>query len=157
MSANDKIVGEDAEDVLMTNAVVSIKKRKKLPSSHKGHEITSTTIKTPQWSYLHLSLMTDSSAKPVLDNLSVKKYLTTAFSHFLGMTGASIAVDILKVEGDECWIRVPREDASAVKAAVGSWIGGNEKVGSLGWKIKGAGNWLGSLAARCGIEKVWSG
>jgi ribonuclease P/MRP protein subunit POP8 len=43
--------------------------------------------------------------------------------------GTSISIDILKIENDsasappEVWIRVPRDDAAAVFAALSSWVG----------------------------------
>jgi ribonuclease P/MRP protein subunit POP8 len=68
-------------------------------------------------------------------------------------------VDILKVEESEAWIRVPREDLSPVMAAVGGWVGGDEtdRLGKVGWRVKGSGNWLSSLVAEKGVEKIWSG
>ena len=66
-------------------------------------------------------------------------------------------MDILKVENRECWIRVPREDLTAVVAALGGWVGRGENATGVGWRIRGSGNWLGSLVGKKGIEKLWTG
>lgn len=52
----------------------------------------------------------------------------------------AIPIDILKIEGSECWIRVPREDAGMVVGA----LGGGGGVG--GWRVVGRGEWLGVVA-----------
>jgi ribonuclease P/MRP protein subunit POP8 len=122
----------------------------------KGHEITTKTIKTPPFSYVHLQLISDSDSTKDLDSLTVRSHITAALTQFLGATGSAISVDILKVETTECWIRVPREDLSPVVAAVGSWIGGNETEGKVGWRIKGSGNWLSVLVGERGKESIWN-
>lgn len=58
----------------------------------------------------------------------------------------------MKIEGRECWVRVPRADLAVFVAAVGGWV-----VGGVGWRVRGKGNWLGGLLARSGEERVWSG
>jgi ribonuclease P/MRP protein subunit POP8 len=122
----------------------------------KGHEITTKTIKTPPFSYVHLQLISDSDGPKDLDSLTVRSHITAALTQFLGVTGSAISVDILKVEATECWIRVPREDLSPVVAAVGGWIGGNETEGKVGWRIKGSGNWLSVLVGERGKESIWN-
>ena len=47
------------------------------------------------------------------------------------------------------WIRVPREDGSAVVAALSQWVG---KDGGISWRVKGKGEWLGAVAAKDGHE-----
>jgi len=122
----------------------------------KGHEITTKTIKTPPFSYIHLQLISDPDTMKDLDSLTVRSHITAALTQFLGVTGSAISVDILKVEGTECWIRVPREDLSPVLAALGGWIGGSETEGKVGWRIKGSGNWLSVLVGERGKESIWS-
>jgi len=131
--------------------------KRKLSKTLKGHEISTRTIRTPAWSYAYLELITDPPSKKLLDELMVRTYLTSAFTQFLGLTGSAISVDILKVEEAECWIRVPRSDLSAVIAAVGGWVSGNEREGMMAWKVRESGNWLGHLVAKRGIEKIWTG
>jgi ribonuclease P/MRP protein subunit POP8 len=124
----------------------------------KGHEITTKTIKRPPFSYVHLQLISDTDSVKDLDSLTVRSYITAALTQFLGVTGAAISVDILKVEGTECWIRVPREDLSPVVAAVGGWVGGpgHETAGKVGWKVKGSGNWLSVLVGGRSQAEIWN-
>jgi ribonuclease P/MRP protein subunit POP8 len=141
-------------DTLISDAVNA---KRKLPKAAKSHEITNRTIKTPAFAYVCLELISDPPSKILLDDLTVRSYLTSAFTQFLGLTGASISVDILKVEPKECWIRVPREDLSAVIAAVGGWVGAGENGVEVGWRVRSSGNWLGSLVGGRSAEKVWTG
>lgn len=125
----------------------------KQDKSSKGQVITTKTIKIPPFSYACLELK---SAAPVkLDDLTVRSYFTSALTQFLGLTGSAISVDILKVEGTECWIRVSREDLSPVIAALGGWVGGNDTDGHIGWTIKATGNWLSVLVGSQGANRVW--
>lgn len=127
-------------------------------SDSKGHEIKTATIRAPPFSYIHVGLIDSSSSttKTVLDDLTVKSYITAALTQFLGLTGSAISVDILKVEERECWIRVPREDLSPVVAALGGWIGGHEQEEQMGWIVKGKGNWLNALVANKDTSKIWN-
>ena len=128
---------------------------KQKPKYRDGYVINSKTIITPPFSFIYLELVSNSAAGAKLDELTVRTYITSALTQFLGLTGSSISVDILKVEGKECWIRVPREDLSPVVAAAGGWVGGNEAEGMVGWKIKAKGNWLSVLVADREAENLW--
>lgn len=134
---------------------VSFKRKASTSNPTKGHEIITQTIKQPQFAYAHLSLMLDPPRKDDIDILTFRSHLTSALSQFLGLTGSAIAVDFLKIEGKDCWIRVPRQDLSAVVAAVGGWVGGSEDF-QVGWRVKGSGNWLSTLIANQDIEKIWN-
>ena len=68
--------------------------------------------------------------------------------------GAAVPIDILKTEGRSVWIRVPRQDARGVRAALTSWAGSVEGAdvglgvgGRVGvtWKIGGQSGVLGLL------------
>jgi len=144
------------EDVVMEDVGVA-KKRKATKTGRDHHEITSITITNPPFSYACLELISDPPSKAPLDDLTVRTYLTSAFTQFLGLTGAAISVDILKVEDRQCWIRVPREDLSAAIASIGAWIGGNEKQGQVALRVRASGNWLGSLVGSYDVEKLWTG
>lgn len=144
---------QSAEETLISDAVNA---KRRLPKATKSHEINSRTIKLPAFSYACLELISDPPSRVPLDDLTVRSYLTTAFTQFLGLTGSAISVDILKVEPKECWIRVPREDLSAVLAAVGGWIGRGENGVEVAWRVRGGGNWLGSLVGERSAEKVWT-
>lgn len=128
-----------------------------LKRSRTGQEITARAIKTPAFSYACLELMSDGAAPPALDDLSVRSYLTSGLSQFLGLTGSAISVDILKVEDKECWVRVPREDLSAVLAATGQWSSGFDGGSRMAWRLKASGNWLGSLLGASNAQNVWRG
>jgi len=123
----------------------------------KAHEISTHTIKQTPWSYVNLELYSDPPSKIFLDNLTVRAYLSAAFTQFLGLHGSAISVDILKVDGEECWIRVPHDDLSAVVASVGGWIGSMTTDIRVGWRVRASGNWLGSLVGRRSTRKIWSG
>ena len=132
-----KTVGGASEDV-MTNP-------KGLDAS-----LQSITIRNPPYTYLHLSLITsapssssDSKLAPI-DILTARTHVTSALSQFLGLTGTAIPIDFLKLDGRNVWIRVPREDGSAVVGALSQWAGGG---GTVSWRIRGKGQWLGAVNA----------
>ena len=111
----------------------------------KPKVFSTTTIRSPPWTYFHLVLVTPSSigAKstgPALDDITVRMHLTSALNQFLGIAGTAIPVDILKVEGSDAWIRVPSPDSNAVNEALSGWVGND-----VAWRIKGRGCWLGGL------------
>ncbi|KKK14803.1 hypothetical protein P175DRAFT_0506336 [Aspergillus ochraceoroseus IBT 24754] len=126
------------------------------------------TARNPPWTYLKLQLIhqpgtsTAVQCQPI-DPLTARTYLTAALHQFLGLSGTSIAIDILKVSPETShseptdkfiWIRIPRQDAPAVVAAVSSWIGGNtgsDTVGSVAWRVCAKGNFLGALVHGSGI------
>ncbi|KAG6993803.1 hypothetical protein G7Y79_00050g085400 [Physcia stellaris] len=128
---------------------------------------TTLTISPLPFTYIHLTLLSSSAPNPSypppspLDELTAHKYLTSALQQFLGLTGTAIPIDILKVDERDVWIRVPREDGSAVVAAVGNWVGkgeaesGGRGEGAVSWRVRGRGEWLGALVARSGIARVW--
>ena len=108
-------------------------------------EVTITLRDTP-YSYLQLSVISIDGrvARHPLDAITARTYLTSALSQYLGLTGTAIPIDILKVTDQDFWVRVPKEDASAVVAAVGQWA--NALVG-ISLKIEGRGDWLGGVVA----------
>ncbi|MCJ1439479.1 hypothetical protein MMC27_008873 [Xylographa pallens] len=121
------------------------------PSKRKLPSPTSSTTLPLPYTYLHLSLLTPSSLSqkpaPPIDAITARTYLTSALNQFLGLTGTAIAIDILKIEGRDCWIRVAREDGAAVEQAVVAWAGEG-----VAWRIRGVGGWLGGLVGRGGRE-----
>ena len=104
------------------------------------------TLRGAPYTYLHLSLTNIAEATPrvPLDAITARSYLTSALSQYLGLTGTAIPIDILKVTGQHFWIRVPREDASAVVVAIGQWA--NALVG-VSLKVEARGEWLGGVVA----------
>lgn len=116
----------------------------------KSREIYSTTIKNPTYAYAHLELITTTNI--ILDDLQIRSYLTAALKQFLGATGAGMPIDILKVQGKESWVRVPRQDLGAFAAALTAWSGSGP---STGFMIRAAGDWLGALVGRHDQRKLW--
>lgn len=116
------------------------KSKKRKPS--KPTTLAQFTIRNPPWTYIHLVLITSSSLPGKSDSsspdaISIHMHLRAALQQFLGLHGTAIPIDIMKHEGHDLWIRVPREDANAVVAAVGGWVG---KSGE-GWRVKGWSSW----------------
>jgi ribonuclease P/MRP protein subunit POP8 len=133
-------------------------KQKQEHTNHlKGHEIASRFIKTPAFSYACLHFLSDSTCQTDPDAITVRSHLSSALTQFLGLSGAAIPVDILKLEGGECWVRVAREDLGTFVAAVGGWAGANESGERLGWRVKTSGNWLNVLVAGRKTEIIWDG
>ena len=100
---------------------------------------------------------TNNANNEPLDPLTARTYLTSALSQFLGLTGTSISIDILKISSenaiDTVWIRIPRPDGAAVVAALSSWIGGGSSgSGSVAWRVCGKGNFLNALIAGDGAD-----
>jgi ribonuclease P/MRP protein subunit POP8 len=125
------------------------------PNSQTSHELLKCTIKAPPFSYAQLEFITEELQPASLDNLQVKSYCTAALRQFLGDTGTAIPIDILKVEGNECWLRFPREDLGAFSAAItafpGVFDGGKQSL----LRIRQCSNWLGLMVGRDRQEDVW--
>lgn len=133
--------------------------KQKQRKEHRGHDITTKTIKAPQFAYAWLELITESPPTQVsipLDALSVRSYISSALTRFLGLTGSAIFVDILKVEENHCWVRVTREDLSPLIAAAGGWTGNLAENSKVGLKVKASGNWLSILSAEEGASHIWN-
>ena len=110
------------------------------------------TLKDLPSTYFHLSLIRSGSQwedAPPLDLVTVRAYLTAALQQFLGLTGAAIPIDILKVENNDTWIRAPGEDGRAIQGALSQWVG---KEGSVSWRIHSSGAFIGSVSAGDGSD-----
>ncbi|KAK0754790.1 hypothetical protein B0T18DRAFT_313672 [Schizothecium vesticola] len=123
----------------------------------KTRELTTTTIKSPPFAYLHLST---STTTPGLDALQVRSYCSSASRQFLGTTGAAIPVDVLSVSsglggGGDAWVRVPRADLGAFAGAITAFGGLSSDGGVMVMRVKACGDWLGSLVGGDGEERVW--
>ncbi|OQN98264.1 hypothetical protein B0A48_15540 [Cryoendolithus antarcticus] len=149
-----------AEDVAMAEAAVTAptqpatqtstasKKRVRTP---KTQTLANLTLRNPQWSYIHLSLVSAKSPSssleyPPLDALTAHLHLTSALSQFLGLHGGAIPIDILKLEGQDVWIRIPADDRVGFVAATGGWTG----RGGEGWRIVGWSSWSADASGRDG-------
>lgn len=111
------------------------KKRKKRPT--KPHILSQFTIRKAPWSYFHLQRLVSSNTVPALDAVTVQLYLSSALTQFLGLHGAAIAFDILRIADQDVWIRLAAEDRGALVAAAGGWVSSNGD----GWRIKGWSSW----------------
>ncbi|KAJ5804038.1 uncharacterized protein N7518_000341 [Penicillium psychrosexuale] len=155
---------EDTHGDMEIDTNVSVTKAAKRKAPEPKPKIIHFTSRNPPWTYLKLKLVSQPGSAPQpLDALSARTYLSSALSQFLGLTGTAIPIDILKIEDGSpsttkyhiMWIRVPREDASAVVSAVSSWIGGGNNSASSGdvaWRVCAKGNFLGALVAGSGAD-----
>jgi ribonuclease P/MRP protein subunit POP8 len=129
----------------------------------KSHVLASHTVRSAPFAYAHLELVTAAAASDVatLDAIQVRTYLTSALRQFLGASGQAVAVDVLRVAGARCWLRVPRDDLSAFAAAVAAWQGTAHEGGSgtqhATFRMRGCSDWLGGLVGQDGMEQVWLG
>ncbi|OPB39990.1 hypothetical protein A0O28_0000690 [Trichoderma guizhouense] len=126
-------------------------------SLRKSQELLTCIIKSPPFSYVHLELRTNPpNAAVELDNLQVKSYCTAALRQFLGLTGTAIPLDVLKVEGSDCWIRVPREDLGSFAAALTAWKGTSDGGIESLLRIKQCSDWLGAMVGSHGQDRLWN-
>lgn len=123
-------------------------------SNSRGRVINFRTIRDSLSAYICLEMYCESGMTSVLDELSVHTYIVSALTQFLGLTGAAIPFDILKVNGSRCWIRTAREDLVALLAAIAAWHGASSEQGRLAWKIKAKGKWLSCLIPK-EEEGIW--
>ena len=126
------------------------------PKASKSLELFTRTIKSPPYSYARLEMTTEDLRPVQLDALQVRAYCSAALRQFLGDTGMAIAVDILKVEGAECWLRVPHDDLAAFAAAITAFPGSSQSGQLSVLRLRGCGDWLGSLFGEAGKQKLWN-
>jgi ribonuclease P/MRP protein subunit POP8 len=130
--------------------------------SQKSHDLATCTVRAPPFSYAHLEVLNSSqagsaSASVELDAIQVRSYCTAALKQFLGVAGTAISLDILKVEGPRCWLRVPRDDLGAFSAAITAWQGTYEDGVHSTLRVKACSDWLGSLVGREDEDQLWRG
>ncbi|KAF4452655.1 hypothetical protein F53441_4523 [Fusarium austroafricanum] len=125
----------------------------------KSHDILTCTIKEPPFSYTHLELVTgvlSSSSSVTLDNLSLKSYCTAALRQFLGINGTAISIDILKVENNHAWVRIPQPDLGSFAAAIASWKGTNDNGQHVSLQLRQCSDWLGAMVGADGQDRLWN-
>jgi ribonuclease P/MRP protein subunit POP8 len=115
---------------------------KKRRPRRKPLVVQTTTLRWPQWTYFHLSVFSIASDPTTVDIITVRQYLSSATTRFLGLIGSTIPVDILKLAGNDLWVRVPRDSSVAFHEAVSAWIGSKQ----VRFVVKGKSDWLASLA-----------
>ncbi|SPN97226.1 uncharacterized protein DNG_00740 [Cephalotrichum gorgonifer] len=124
--------------------------------SAKSTEIRSLPLR-PQSSYAHLELLSPSAPPfPTLDTLQAHSYCVAALTRFLGDTGAGVPIDVLSVQGNRCWVRVPSDDLSAFAAAVTAWGGTKDGGVDVVLRLLGCSDWLGCLVGGDGQEDLWT-
>jgi hypothetical protein len=74
--------------------------------------------------------------------LTAKQRINSALSKFLGVLGSSMRVDILQIDGQSLWVRVPRDCGNAFHEALSSWGADSTK-----YIVKGRDDWLVKLLA----------
>ncbi|CRK22883.1 hypothetical protein BN1723_001314 [Verticillium longisporum] len=124
--------------------------------NHKSHELLTCSIKAPLYSYAHLEVARDEPGTTSTDALQFHSFCTSALTQFLGATGAAISMDILKVQGNECWLRVPRQDLGAFAAALTAWPGTRDAGAHTILRIRQCSDWLGAMVGGDGQDKLWT-
>ncbi|CAG9943201.1 unnamed protein product [Clonostachys rosea f. rosea IK726] len=127
----------------------------KKPRLEKSHDLLTCTVKNPQFSYALLELVTDNEDAE-LDNLQVQSYCNTALRQFLGITGAAIPIDVLKVQGKECWVRVPQPELGAFAAGITAWRGTIEDGAQNILRLKQCSDYLGSMVGGYSQDTLWN-
>lgn len=138
-------INVDAAEALQTPDGEKPDKRSRPNASTTLH---TNTLRHPQWTYFRLSLFTTDREQPSMDAISARQNLNSALTRFLGLTGSSILLDIIRLEGRELWVRVPREDGKAFHEAISAWTGG----GQSRFVVKGKNDWLVKLVAGSGAQ-----
>jgi ribonuclease P/MRP protein subunit POP8 len=133
------------------NSAQPLKKRSR-PS--KAQTLSQFTIRNPRWSYAHLQHLSSSTQTPAdLDAVTAHLHLSAAMSQFLGLYGSAVPIELLKLEGQDVWIRIPADDRSALVAAVGGWV---SRQGE-GWRVKGWSSWgVDATAGRTGGQDLFA-
>jgi ribonuclease P/MRP protein subunit POP8 len=143
---------EEALETTQEGATAGPPSKKSRPNASQTHH--TATLRSPSWTYFHFSLYTTTPPSPSsslpLDAITVRRHITSALQRSFGLSGQAIPVDILKLEGDEVWIRVPVEDATAVHESLSSWVG--TEMGGQRWAVKGRDEWLVRLVAGDGQD-----
>jgi ribonuclease P/MRP protein subunit POP8 len=120
----------------------------KRPQSEASIVLHSSTLRRPQWTYFHLSAFSTANEPPSYDAISTRQNLSNAMKKFLGLTGSSIPIDILKIEGSEVWLRVPRDNSRAFHEGVSAWIGKD----LMKYLIRDKDDWLSQMSAGNGQD-----
>ncbi len=127
-------------------------KKKRKNRTPKPHILTQITLRNPPWAYIRLQHLTSSSKPPDLDAVTAHLHLTAALTQFLGLHGQAIQFDVLKLEGQDVWIRIQHEDCSTLIAAVGGWVNGAGE----GWRVKGSSSWDANAVGKEGGQDLFA-
>lgn len=141
-------------EMSLVSSIDAASKKRKHAKEGKARELFSATFKQPPFAYAHIEVVRSSSDTIPIDALQIRSYCEAALKQFLGATSAGMPFDLLKVDGSEFWLRLPREDLSCFAAALTAWSPG--ALPSLVLRLKESGNWLGSLVGRREQQALWN-
>lgn len=118
----------------------------KQKNATKNQTLSEFSIRKPDWSYIQLQHLSSSNASSTqaLDGVTAQLHLDAALSTFLGLHGSAIPIDLLQIEDQDIWIRVPADNRAAVIAAAGGWTSKNGE----GWRVKAWSHWNASALGR---------
>jgi hypothetical protein len=116
----------------------SLKNKNRKKSQDLSNIIQSHTLRFAQWTYFHLRLFSLSANPVEHDILTAKQRISAALVRFLGVLGSSIQVDILHLDNNDLWVRVPRECGNAFHEAMSSW----SEADTIKYVVKGRDDWL---------------
>ncbi|KAI5788363.1 hypothetical protein EDC01DRAFT_162417 [Geopyxis carbonaria] len=131
-------------------------------TSSKPRPIERVTIRNHDWSYAHLQMIYDppytpaesSGAEWPPDILTWRTSLTSALKQFLGVTGTAIHIDILHLDKDEAWLRIPRVHMEKFGTAVSGYVGTSEGR-TVGFRTVSIGEFLHGILGRQAEKSVW--
>ncbi|CAK7240494.1 MAG: hypothetical protein STHCBS139747_001936 [Sporothrix thermara] len=137
--------------------------KRKASKESKTRELYSTTIGRPPFAYARVEVVHSSAPlggksgadQEALDALQARSYCDAALKQFLGATGAAMPIDLLKLDGREFWVRLPREDLGLFAAALAAWNPVTRSGMSTALRLKASGNWLGSLVGQTEQSLLW--
>lgn len=154
---------EHREDVAMEDntplaSSIEVATSSKGKKQGKSRELFSCTISKPSFAYAQVEALTarqTGAADSALDPLQIRSYCTAALKQFLGATGAGIPLDLLKIDGRQFWMRLPREDLGLFAAALAAWSSTDQDGATTVLRLCASGNWLGSLIGRTQMRQLW--
>jgi ribonuclease P/MRP protein subunit POP8 len=145
MATNHNAEGQTDDHAQLQDAKVAPETLVKTKARKPNPVVYETTIKRPIWAYIHLQHLTPASEeKTSLDAVTAHLHLTASLRTFLGLHGAAIPIDLLDIQDQQVWIRVPADDRQTIIAAVGGW---SDSRGH-GWRVRGSSAWSASAAGK---------
>ncbi|KAH0604440.1 uncharacterized protein H6S33_006817 [Morchella sextelata] len=130
------------------------------PKTPKAGPPVQITIKNPEWGYARLKMIYDppytaESPSYPPDILTWRTTLTMCLTQFLGLMGSAIHIDILHLENDEAWLRLPQNDTTMFAAAVSGYVGTIEGK-SVGFKTLGMGDFPMGVVGKGEEDALWA-
>ncbi|CAK7567413.1 MAG: hypothetical protein SEPTF4163_005377 [Sporothrix epigloea] len=149
-------------DKSLTPSIDAAAKTKSAKES-KTRVLYGSTISRPPFAYAQVEVIRNAvpleagagTDQERLDALQARSYCDAALKQFLGATGAAMPLDLLKLDGSQFWVRLPREDLSLFAAALTSWNSASRNGTAVAMRLKASGNWLGSLIGQTEQSSLW--